>query len=828
MYALNMVSAIFAVVVGGMDPGSTFYRGDGSPAVDPMRPVTMVRRDGFDLQYTTRGATATAIEIREGDMPRTAFGHRPDGTARTVTLDTKAKTHHYARIQGLKPGRRYFYRIIDPTTPATETERRWGADDRHGREWAISTLAPSGRKTVIHLPVKVLLMPNVLTAASAIVDGKPVPPPPRMTETELKRIRDEYAESSRFFWVNSGMRLWVDYQIVVDDRWQRWSPPTTTGNAFYDSLPASRSYPGRDYADPGGGDFTIVDMKDPLKVGKEPIREDFPYSSQVEQAFPRRYNAQAKRWEFYNSGGGTFGVDGFPSGFPGRSQYLGGGDTAWLATHEVHHSLESHGEWSLSHRSDDRITFNHPEPRRRVRRDDGGFAETAWTTSGRHGEHWDVMAFWDRQLSDAQWLRMYFGRTVTVADRDEDGFPDDDPRLPLDERRFGSEPSKAMTDGAINDLTKAMFSNWAPAPLQSTWTKPQSQMIRPNPRRADSDGDGISDGIDPIPLFAVSPIIPNGRGGNWEAQPPAGERPGWRFWHRANDDGYYGRLRIEGDWDRLEATFDGEGKGVYSGEGVLGFVATPTADGANFRPAFGGTPEFRSRVVRDGDATVIEFEFGTRGSSPWFWRRGGHEIGVSMNLWRRSQGFPLYETYRPVYFRMDAPRGVAEMPSSAPAEVRGDAVDLASLKIEGGWRREGANLVHTGGEESAAFVDGLALTEFDLWAEIEGRQDLILGAFLPGSPMSAGSDYIAFFGGYANTQTKLRIFGEVIGDSGLPVTPGRHRIQLTRRGGEIWFLVDGKAVAFAKDPNPTARVDRLALIGGYGGNQRLHSLRIRR
>jgi len=74
--------------------------------------------------------------------------------------------------------------------------------------------------------------------------------------------------------------------------------------------------------------------------------------------------------------------------------------------------------------------------------------------------------------------------------------PDADPRLPFDEKRFGSDPKKAKTDGWMADLPKAMLSIWAPAPLQATWVKPANSIILPKPRSVDSDGDGMADGED--------------------------------------------------------------------------------------------------------------------------------------------------------------------------------------------------------------------------------------------------------------------------------------------------------------------------------------------
>src|SRR5207248_633644 len=138
----------------------------------------------------------------------------------------------------------------------------------------------------------------------------------------------------------------------IDDRWQRWGPEPQGATGLYKDLPLCRSYGGKDYTDPGGGIHTIVDTKDIAKVNAQPIVEAKPYSGQIEQAFPRRWNANLKKWEFYNSGGGTYGIDQWAQGFPARSQFLGGGDTAWLATHEFHHQMESRGQFSLAYRED--------------------------------------------------------------------------------------------------------------------------------------------------------------------------------------------------------------------------------------------------------------------------------------------------------------------------------------------------------------------------------------------------------------------------------------------------------------------------------------------
>jgi hypothetical protein len=844
---LSLLVALAMTAPAHFEPHRT---GDAQPLHDPMRPVTSITKDSFTLQYFTSQPCETRVQYRQDDVPMTAW--RPaDASERNIDWQTDwipgKRTWHTITIRNLQPGKRYFYRIWDPGADPTRQEREWGAGEGWRREFAVATQAPKGYKTIIHLPIKVLLMPNVINVASAHGEsGAIAPEPPRMTESEIQKIKDEFHVASRYFWVNSGMRLWVDFQFFVDDRWQRWGEEPAEAAEFYRGWPASRSWAGQDYVGPGGGAFTYLDTKNPLRVLNEPVFEERPYSGQVEMAWTRRWNPKTEQWEFYNSGGGTYGVDGFPRGQIGRSQYLGGGDAAWLTAHEVHHQLESKGSFSLSNREDERVVFNHYEARRRVAKPDGAYEENTWATSGRHGEHWSGMAYWDRKLSDAQWLRFYFGYAVVVRDGDEDGFPDDDPRLPLDERRFGSDPRNPQTDGRIGDLAKAMLSTWTPAPLQSSWIKPEFQAFRPNPREEDSDGDGIPDDLDPYPLYPwppfIYPMTPDidGAGFEWGGIPLSGEMQRGNMivtFQQAHDEaGYYGLLTMDGPWQRISCVFDGEGHGVYSGVGVQGFDVIRSGDKIEVRPTFGKAPGLTWAAKEVNGVTAFEFRFPNRGEGIWFWTRGGREIGASIHAFdQQGRGFSMYEPYELFYARMLEPHGKPPLPPNPPAELAtGEGVvallpDDPRIKLSGnGWQQEDGLLRHSGGAEGAAVIDGLSAREFDLWVKLEARQDAILGAFVRGTPeMNAGRDYIAFVGGYGNTVTKIRLFGREVGEDGSVMAPGIHTVQLSRREGGVWLLLNGKPIIWSPDPNPDAVVDRLGALGGYNGQQVIHEIRYR-
>ncbi|MFQ3611501.1 MAG: fibronectin type III domain-containing protein, partial [Fimbriimonadales bacterium] len=192
-----------ALLVGWLGlAGLTFAlpQGDTRPLHDPTRPVVEIGRDSVVLQYFTAVPCETRVQIRQSDLPATAWrpaNRRSDVWAgadvRTVEGEPGKRTYHRIRINRLQPGKRYYYRVYDPNLQPTGEERRWGANPPWRREYAFATLAPRGYKTIIHLPVKVLLMPNVVNVQSAYADPtNPAPPPPAFTQEQLERIKEEY------------------------------------------------------------------------------------------------------------------------------------------------------------------------------------------------------------------------------------------------------------------------------------------------------------------------------------------------------------------------------------------------------------------------------------------------------------------------------------------------------------------------------------------------------------------------------------------------------------------------------------------------------------
>lgn len=158
-----------------------------------------------------------------------------------------------------------------------------------------------------------------------------------------------------------------------------------------------------------------------------------------------------------------------------------GGSVSWLMIHEFHHQLDEFFDKSgyPEYRS------NHPR--------DGGAEDP-----GNYGEHFDVNAYILRIWPVKKWLELRdlpdFSPTIRETDdSDGDGIPDDDPNVPIDERRFGSDPRLVDTDGdRLNDLDELMAGIYSSS----------------NPNNIDTDGDGLIDGLDPYPLYPLDPWIP--------------------------------------------------------------------------------------------------------------------------------------------------------------------------------------------------------------------------------------------------------------------------------------------------------------------------------
>ncbi len=376
-----------------------------------------------------------------------------------VALKGKRMRHRLV-LRNLNPATAYRVRLVLPNSYAI-TDDRSPAPQATSFAFTFATQPPKGKKVILRVPVAVLVYADVVNADSLKPDAPPVPP---VSRAYLDYLRHEVEKAQLFFWCNSHMVLWLDCD------WFFVTKRITVGE---------KEPPQKDWR---------RDLTELLRLRGKSL-DDYP--AVVEITCERRWNPNAKRYEFVPSGGGTYGAD----MRPGSSHFLGGHDPAWLFVHEFHHQLDS----QFAESGYPEYPFNH-------------FSITPDGFADNFGEHYNgnawILRYWHNgDLS--LWFANRFGQVVLVDDADEDGIPDDCPAVPLDERRFGSNPTKPDTDDdGLSDMEEVLAFSWVWEML--VWpheVNAQMRYVLPDPNHPDSDRDGILDGSDPLPLYPCEPVI---------------------------------------------------------------------------------------------------------------------------------------------------------------------------------------------------------------------------------------------------------------------------------------------------------------------------------
>lgn len=163
-----------------------------------------------------------------------------------------------------------------------------------------------------------------------------------------------------------------------------------------------------------------------------------------------------------------------------------GYDTAWIFVHEFQHALDL----SIAGSSAGFIEFLHGHPYTDHNDHDTNMVE--WVENP-GGQHWDWEACTLRNFKHYLEIPGATSSRVLAKDSDGDGLADFHPYLPMDEKRFGTDPFNPDTDGdGLSDLKE----------FTADVYKGSDPLIQ------DTDEDGKIDSVDPWPTVAIADTIP--------------------------------------------------------------------------------------------------------------------------------------------------------------------------------------------------------------------------------------------------------------------------------------------------------------------------------
>ncbi|MFC1724808.1 hypothetical protein ACFL4T_04210 [candidate division KSB1 bacterium] len=400
------------------------------------------------------------------------------------------KSHEF-NITDLKPSTNYHFRI-DPLYRSIPTGKR------SDRLMNFMTLPKPGKKHFQRINTAVLIFTNV---GSKGVSHEDVREMPELSKTEIEILTGQIKDGARFNWVASRMNFdsHLDFFIIEDKK---------TFDGVFDNSPFY--YP--------------LDNKI-----KKYVKDPEKYESVIYIGCVRKYDKDRKKYVYEGRGGGfTSGYD-KAKGY-GISWWMATGEDAgslnnWLFVHEFNHQIDSF--FLLSGHPE--YWFNHFAP--------------FLGNCARFGEHFDGNAYIMRNVDYHKWYDLKFGELVITDDEDNDGIPDDDESVPLDEKRLSSSPIRKDTDNdGIGDLDEVLFSNWIKEGVADTYPGDI-----PDLNNKDTDNDNIPDGSDPYPLYPVNPEI-RSKTINFDGEIETGE---WKEFADIKMDDFIAKAFVNWDNDFL-------------------------------------------------------------------------------------------------------------------------------------------------------------------------------------------------------------------------------------------------------------------------------------
>ena len=152
-----------------------------------------------DLEIEARGTTVTfKYKTRESCVGSVRYG--PTNSYGTEVSEASATTDHEIVVNGLTENTRLFYGVS--FADSFNGNKRWTPQD------VMNTGAAPGHTQFLRLK----------GAAMIYLDKDPGTAYDPCTTEELDQMRGFYEKVSRFYWINSGFKLWLDYTIIEIDK----------------------------------------------------------------------------------------------------------------------------------------------------------------------------------------------------------------------------------------------------------------------------------------------------------------------------------------------------------------------------------------------------------------------------------------------------------------------------------------------------------------------------------------------------------------------------------------------------------------------------------
>lgn len=522
--------------------------------------VETLQISGLAATASARNATLTwdAFDVPVGEtmgyVIYRAEGDDPFGAALAYTGPETQYTD-----TRLEPGITYRYKV------RARNERLQELGD--SEELSVTTEKSTARTyTYASLKTAVVLYRNAIHRKT----GQPYV----MSDKEVADIKFLLEQSREFFWRNSGMKLNMEftyYEIneLIDFEGAGSAASTRiTGQHLQDMFGIVNTQYDLVYRiTPSTGGFFSWGATDLLNLPGPERRTGFSQNH-----FPLR----SERFSAY------------PGDFPNVDVDF---SQVWLFIHEAQHAVDGiyrwNGQLAMGHGDFPELYGN---PNIRIGEDPGYPAgdyppgyPSGWGT--RFGKRFDFQATMLRDfIPYYEELLSNWGNIYETADEDEDGFPDADPRVPLDEERFGSAAAAADTDGdSYSDKEEAMDGIY-----------PYSVA---DPSNVDTDGDGRVDGEDLYPRYPISESI----------------------------------KRVEGKW---KPAIDGD-VGDWPSEALIGDAVTIVTKGETFSPklymAYDSDSLYLAFNLPKLGVPTVKFDFEADGR--WY---GAGNTNITFNVSRNS------------------------------------------------------------------------------------------------------------------------------------------------------------------------------------------------